>query len=81
MSILCLGVYGKGQEAGKEGRVLPPILQAENSVTEGSRDKSRLIQGAGKGPKLSLKLETLRVLFHGAAELLKLQVLVEKEIH
>lgn len=77
VSILCLGLCGKGQEAGKEGRVLPSILQAENSVTGGPRDKSRLIQGVGKGPKLSLKLVSVRVLFHDAAELQKLN----KEIH
>lgn len=45
---------------------------AENSVTWGPRDKSRLIQGAGKGPKLSLKLVSASVLLHDAAE---------KEIH
>lgn len=81
VSILCLGLYGKGQEAGKEGRVLPLILQAENSVPERPRDKSRLIQGVGKGLKQSLKWVSVGVLFHDAAELLKLQVLLEKEIH
>lgn len=73
VSTLCLGFYRKGQELGKIGRHLLPILWVENLIIQIASGISRLTQGVGKGTMNWAQSYHPRVQFHCAAELLKLQ--------
>lgn len=67
VSIPCLGLNRKGQEFGRKGRPILPILWVEKI----SSDVSRFTRG-GKDYERSPDVVSLRVQFHNAAELLRL---------